>query len=327
MFYLVAGRTILIETFDDWSQRAVSEIFSGWFFTLAPPHVTSDADVTVRIQCCVDLPAIPSDLASFAITSGGVCFTDEAVYYLRFDDAVIVFKTDSVVQVDLWVRQPHGSSSSTFVQLLSHALSPALRRCGLFEIHSAGVIPPESNTAIMIAGASGSGKSTLTARLANSGWGYLSDDILLLTEERKELELRAFRRFFALTGDTLAAVNLPGVKSDSLSPKQRLMPQDHFSREPVQQAKPAAIVFPTITGQRQSQMKSITVRETMSKLLRLCPWASYDKPTSVQHLRVLGLLANTSNGFELLAGTDILNDSNLTTQMFFHIVDKAALVH
>jgi hypothetical protein len=57
--------------------------------------------------------------------------------------------------------------------------------------------------------------------------------------------------------------------------------------------------------------------------LRLCPWASYDKGTSVEHLRVLGRLANSSSGFDLLAGPDIMNDSHLTARMFFNITDKA----
>ena len=328
MFYLVAGRTIAIEASDDFPQRAVSEILSGWFFTLVPPHIASEPDAVVRIHCRLDPPAIPSDLSSFAITCGGVCSTDETTYYLTFDDAVVIFRSDSLVQVDLWIRQTYDSSSSAFVQLFSHALSPALRRCGLFEIHSAGVIPPGSNNAILIAGASGSGKSTLTTQLANSGWGYLSDDILLLTETREEVELHAFRRFFALTDETIAAVNLPAGTDLSLArPKQRVIPQDHFRCDPVRQAKPGAIIFPTITGQPQSQMKPITPAETMSRLLRLCPWASYDKPTSVSHLRLLGFLANNSRGFELLAGTDVLNDSDQTIQMFSNIVDKEVFLH
>ena len=316
MFYLVAGRTLLIEVFEELTQHAVAEVFSRWFFNLVPPHIPN---ATIRIHRAVDFPTIPLDLSSFEITCGGRCFTDERRYYLKFDDALVFFNTG--LQVDLWLSETCDCSSSSFVQLLSHALSPALRRCGVFEIHSAGVIPPESKSAIMIAGASGSGKSTLTTQLANLGWSYLSDDILLLTEVREELHLRAFRRFFALKGDTLAAVGLPNVEVTDL--KQRLIPQDHFNRAPLEQSTPGAIVFPTITSHGDSQMKALTASETMSRLLRLCPWASYDKWTSLEHLRILGRLANSTNGFELLAGTDILNDSNLTAQMFFNITGKA----
>ena len=320
MFYLVAGRIILIETYDEWTHRKVSEVFSGWFINLLPPHINTDANATIRIHSGVDLPNIPPDLKSFEITCGGRCFTNERQYYLKFDDALIVFGRHS--HVDFWIAKTDDRSSTPFVQLFSQALAPALRRSGVFEIHSAGVISPDSKSTIMIAGASGSGKSTLTAQLADLGWSYLSDDILLLTEVGEELELRGLRRFFALTSHTLAAVGLPGINGE-VNPKRRVIPEDHFSRAPLEQSKPAAIVFPTLTRQQTSQMSRLTASETMSRLLRLCPWASYDKGTSLEHLRLLGRLANSASGFELLAGTDILNDSKLTAQMFLNISDKA----
>jgi hypothetical protein len=91
----------------------------------------------------------------------------------------------------------------------------------------------------------------------------------------------------------------------------------------MEQSQPGAIVFPTVSGQSQSHLKLLTPAETMSRLLRLCPWASYDKGTSLEHLRMLGRLANGTRAFALSAGTDILNDSNLTAQIFFSITRKA----
>ena len=323
MSYLVAGRTILIEASDDWAHRTVSEVFAGWFFDSIPPDTSQHPNATIRIHCQADLPAVPSNLPGFAITTGGTCLTDEKSYYLVFTDALVVFGTGTEAKVDLWLTQANKPSSSRFVQLLSQALSPAFRRSGIFEIHSAAVIPPQSNSAIMIAGTSGSGKSTLTTQLASSGWDYLSDDILLLTAG-EELQLHGFRRFFALTNETLGAAGLTALKNSGVTnSKQRIIPQDHFSRPPIERATPGAIVFPTITGQGESQIKALSPAQTMSRVLRLCPWASYDKGTSVEHLRVLGCLANNLNGFDLLAGTDILNDSHLTARMFFKIASKA----
>ena len=166
MFYLVAGRIIVIEAFDEWTHRAVSEVFSGWFFDLVPPQITADANATIRIHSGVDLPTIPPDLKSFEITCDGRCYTDDRQYYLTFDHAMVVFGTDGADDVDFWLAKTYDHSSITFVQLLSQALAPALRRSGVFEIHSAGVISPESKSAIMIAGTSGSGKSTLTTSSA-----------------------------------------------------------------------------------------------------------------------------------------------------------------
>ena len=63
----------------------------------------------------------------------------------------------------------------------SFAVCAALRRFGIFELHSAGMVHPESEKVLLIIGPSGSGKSTLALQLAMAGWPYLSDDELLLS--------------------------------------------------------------------------------------------------------------------------------------------------
>ena len=144
------------------------------------------------------------------------------------------------------------------------------------------------------------------------------------SEITSEYLYRNRRQFFKAAASTLGAAGLATLKNSVVTSfKQRIIPQDHFSRPPIGRATPGAIVFPTITGQGESQIKALSPAQTMSRLLRLCPWASYDKGTSVEHLRVLGCLANNLNGFDLLAGTDILNDSHLTARMFFKIASKA----
>src|ERR1044072_9782555 len=114
MFYLVAGLIILIETYDEWTHRKVSEVFSGWFINLLPPHINTDANATIRIHSGVDLPNIPPDLKSFEITCGGRCFTNERQYYLKFDDALIVLSTHS--HVDFLIAKKQKKSANPFFQ-------------------------------------------------------------------------------------------------------------------------------------------------------------------------------------------------------------------
>lgn len=327
--YSVAGRTVLIEAHDGWSSRAVSELFAGWFLTKLPEQVTPVPDLTLRVRCGLTSPAIPPGLSSFVIAHGGTCHTDNDSYYLRFDDSLISFgsEKDARVAVDLWVDRPYELSSPNVAQLFSHALSPALRRCGIFEIHSAGVIASGGTKAIMIAGPSGSGKSTLTSQLALCGWGYLSDDILLLQICDEEIRVGAFRRFFALTHDTIAAVKLSRSELGEAvgTSKERVTPQDHFATNPIEQAVPGTVVFPTLTGERRSQLVRLTAAESMTRLLRLSPWASYDKPTSREHLQLLGRLANTTQAFDLLAGTDILHDPKLAADLIYNATVETTL--
>ena len=308
IYYTAAGRTIFIDACDDWSYQAISQVFAGWFLNPIHDKAEPQPDLTLRVRCGVPAPVVPVGLSRFEITNSGVCHTDNQSYYLKFDESLIVFGPGEANEVELWVDQPYDVSSRSVAQLISHALSPGLRRCGIFEIHSAAVIPPGDKQAILIAGPSGSGKSTLTSQLASCGWDYLSDDILLLLRDADEIRLNAFRRFFALTAETIAAVQLPQLtlKAGDLGVKARVTPEDHFQTSPVQQSTPHSIIFPGITSETQSKLVSLSPAGAMTRLLRLCPWASYDKPTSKEHLGVLGKLAHTVSAFDLLGGTDVL---------------------
>ena len=326
LFYSVAGRTVLINTYDDWSTTAVSRLLAGWFLTALPSQTQVSPAMSVSVRCGVAPPPVPVDYPHFEITNGGMCYTNNETYWVTFERSLIVFGGSRDSEVKLWVDQPYDIASYKVAQLLSHALSPALRRCNIFEIHSAGVTLPGGNDAIMIAGPSGCGKSTLTAQLASRGWGYLSDDILLLHETGQEIEARSFRRFFALTSDTMMAVKLTqSVSETSGGLKERIKPQEHFEKSPIECATPGTIIFPSITGALRSRANSLTAAESMRRLLRLCPWASYDKPTSAEHLRVLGKLANSTTSFELFAGRDILGDSKIAAEVVSGVVGEHAV--
>ena len=328
MLFSVAGRAILVKAHDDWSSEAVSQIFAGWFIHSLPDQPGLIPDATVAIHCGVSPPAPPDGLTSFDITNDGTCFTDHKTYYARFGESLVIFGPGSTDEVNLWVDQQYDFASTVTVQLLSHALSPALRRCGVFEIHSGAVIPVGHEDAIMIAGPSGSGKSTLTSKLAQCGWGYVSDDIVLLRDIEQRLEISAFRRFFALTGKTIAAAGLPQKQSSSsVLAKVRVQPEEHFEHAPVERATPASILFPTITHDERTRIVSLTSAEAMSRLLRLCPWSSFDHPTSKEHLRMLGKLANTTNAFDLFAGQDVLEHPHRAAEAIYDSIGAAALIH
>jgi hypothetical protein len=46
----------------------------------------------------------------------------------------------------------------------------------------------------------------------------------------------------------------------------------------------------------------------MAGLLRMCPWACYDRATTNDHLYLLADLAKQCVSFELSAGRDVLDD-------------------
>ena len=315
--YTVAGRRILIEAHDDWSAKAVADLFSGWFLNPLAVNGAASPNVTVEIRCGIPSPQIPDGLFEFDIPQDGICYTDGRTLYLDFNGSRVVIGPGLARDVQIWVKEQYDFGSKVFAQIISQGFSAALRRCGLFEFHSAGLVPPGHDKAVLIAGGSGSGKSTLTLQLAACGWGFLSDDTLLLEKCDRGIEVHALRKFFALTADTITAMRMPQLEPALAvgALKERVTPLDLFPQGQIQRSKPGAMFFPTISYEAESRVQKLTAAETMGRLLRLCPWAAYDKPTASEHLSVLGALVRNSAAFDLFAGTDLLEDQTLAARL------------
>lgn len=309
-FYSIAGRSILIETQDDWSGRAVSNLFSGSFLTQLSHNTTVDPDATVRINFGTPPPRVPEGLSQFRIPEGGVCHTDGQTFHFNFNGSQVLSSPRTARKVEVWIAERYELDSKILAQIVYQSFGVALRRCNLYEFHSAGAIPPGYDRALLVAGASGSGKTTLTLQLAACGWSYISDDKLLLHTGEHGIEVYPLRKTFALTPNTVSALQLSHLVPISGIPgvKERVSPQDLFQVDQVEKGRPGSIVFPILTHRTVSDLRRLSEAETMTRLLRLCPWAGYDKPTATNHLGVLAQLARECVAFELLAGTDLLED-------------------
>ena len=174
----------------------------------------------------------------------------------------------------------------------SFAVCAGLRRFGLFDLHSAGVVDPHDGKGVLIIGSSGSGKSTLAVQLASAGWSYLSDDELLLSLVDGAVEARGFRSFFATsTGEEF---------------KHCFEPDTVFGAPRTPQVLPGVVLFTRLNNQSESRMSKLTQAETMMRLIRACPWATYDTAVASANLEVLSALARQATGFDLAAGRDLL---------------------
>jgi hypothetical protein len=144
---------------------------------------------------------------------------------------------------------------------------------------------------VLIIGPSGSGKSTLTMQLVASGWSYLSDDELLLSLSDGIVEARGFRSFFAV--------------SDSGAQLKYCFEPDIVMR--TAHALPRALLFSRLNGKSRSDLNMLSQPETMTRLLRACPWATYDKSIAGANLDLLSALARQARGYDLSAGRDLLD--------------------
>lgn len=286
-FYSVAGRLLFIESLNLELRNLIVDLFAGWQLT---PVSLPDRSPDIQISfSCEALPQrIPRDLDRFEIADGGKCYTDGAGLYLELGGPVVHLENGGTVSVSFTELPRLGDP--LFGRAASFAVCAALRRFGLFDLHSAGVVEPQSGKAVLIVGPSGSGKSTLTLQLVQSGWSYLSDDELLLSLKDGAVEARGFRSFFAI-GEAGAQF------------KRCFEP---LGSNRVDHAYPGVLLFISLNGESRSQLNKLTQAETMMRLITACPWATYDRSVAGANLELLSALARQANGFDLSAGRDLL---------------------
>jgi hypothetical protein len=307
----IAGRFIFFEV-NGTTVPGLAELLAGYHCTAVRPRSCPEPDATIRLQT-EDIPFAVTGFERFEISGGGVGYTDGRTCVFDFEHARVLVHPGKTHQIDLLVRRELDVRRFEDLQVLNYAISTALRRCEVYEMHSGAVVEPQTGRGVLFAGASGSGKSTLTLQLVASGWQYLTDDVLLLKSVGGVMKAYPVRRAFAVTRSTVDAGGSRAREAFagadwSNGSKKSFLPQDFFPGTFSPNCEPHSIFFSTITEEDQSVVRPLTRSETMIQLIKLCPWSCYDPVTSVGHLQALSSLARQCAGFMLLAGRDLLRD-------------------
>jgi hypothetical protein len=288
-FYAVAGRLLFIQTFNNQLRNLIELLFAGWQLT---PVSLPDRSPDLRISFFYGdkQPAIPEHLNRFEIAQGGHCYTGDNELFLALQGALVHLRETQPVAVDVFVAEL--PKDPVLATMTSFAVCAGLRRFGMFDMHSAGVVEPRSDKGVLIVGPSGSGKSRLALELALAGWTYLSDDLLLLSLIDGVVQARGFRSFFAV--------------SNGAPLKHCFEPDVTMGLKRASQAPAGLMLFTSLNGLSESEVRKLTQAETMTRLIRACPWASYDSSITVANLEVLSALARQTVAFDLSAGRDLL---------------------
>jgi hypothetical protein len=294
-FYTVAGRFLFVQTNDSRLARLIDSLFAGWQLTPIA-SLEREPEIEIEFFCNEPGPDIPPELDHFEVAEGGRCYTAEGAYYLEFDNSLMRLGQGAPVRVNVWIRQVPKTVDAELARVTSFAVCAALRRFGLFELHSGAVVDPDSGRGVLIVGPSGSGKSTLTYQLANAGWPYLSDDEVVLSacEDGDEIEARGFRSFFALR-------DAAGAEFKNVFEPAEILSSTRASR-----VVPGCLLFTAISRNKQTHLRELSQTETMTRLIRACPWATYDAAIAGANLDLLSRLARQVIAFDLAAGTDLL---------------------
>ena len=325
--YAIAGRFVCVKAEDPESAEPFRRFFAGWHFARLEGVNAPGPDATIRVSVGAPPPP-PAGLESFETAGGGFCRTDGRTYVFERDGSA-VRAVGGGRGVEVWIGEGEASRErSALARLVFEATMVSLRRCGLFELHAAGVVEPRTGGGFLVVGPSGSGKSTLATQLASAGWQYLSDDALLLRGGDSGVEACALRREFAVTEQTVAAGVLEGFEELLKEPapfdplKRRFKPHTIFPEGFAESCAPRALFFPVITDEPASRARRLTQAETMRELLRMCPWACYDRPAAATHLGLLARLARQAAGFALRAGRDLLGDADYSSNYLRGLVGR-----
>jgi hypothetical protein len=312
--YRVAGQRLLVEAQDAWAADAAAALFADWYLEsegegLAEPALTP----AIVMRSAAPVPQVPDGLPVFAIAGGGTCHTDAGTSYIDIGGSIVVIGKPGLAEVEVWMNGPVALDAPALTRLVTYALSAALRRRRLFELHSAALVHPENGAGVLIIGPSGSGKSTQTVHLAAAGWPFLTDDVLLLREEAAGIQAWPLRRSFAVTSDTVAAsrflqarasFDLDAVQDDD---KRPFVPHGVFTAGFREHCVPGTLLFSGLSGDSRSRVSRLSPGEAMARLIRMSPWSCYDRTTAAGHLAVLSGLARQAKAYSLLAGTDLLD--------------------
>jgi hypothetical protein len=178
------------------------------------------------------------------------------------------------------------------------------RRYGL---HANGVVL--DGRGLLIVGVSGSGKSTLTVALVHAGCSYLSDDVVVLHEDRERVDALALRRGFALTLETLAAFpafNGAGTIGFDLDGRKRLVRLEKFFPDCfAARCQPQMLLFPQIERRERSVLSPIDETAALLALLPASAGIVYDRVAADRQMALLKRLVEQSRCYRLQLGQDV----------------------
>lgn len=336
-FYAVAGRSIYVESRNESAAAAFRSYFDGWHVERLTRASADAHDTSARIALYTneEPPRAPVSFEAFEVAGGGVCRTDGRTYFFEVDGSTVRVGSENPALVEVWIGSGGalnraGDGACASARVVFNASMTAMRRCGLYELHAAGAVEPETGAGLLFVGPSGSGKSTNATQLAAAGWQYLSDDTLLLCDAGARVEARALRRVFAVTKPTTATRALAGREEFLSAPahfdphKLRFEPESVFPGGFRESCAPRIVFFPTLTREPESFTRKLSQSEAMARLIRMCPWAGYDKPSARAHLGLLARLARQAEAHELCAGADLFGDPAHASAFFGALARGAA---
>ena len=228
-----------------------------------------------------------------------VYFADGDVLWIDVEDRIRVRATTAGAEVSV---RPVATGEQWLLSrpLFTIPLVEAVKRRGIFCLHASAAA--RGDRVLLLPGTSGAGKSTLAVALAQAGWGFLADDMVLARDQdglrvygfpdEVDLSPRSIGWFPALT---------PAAGPGDGWPKHRVRLED-TGWEHVAGGTPRAIAFPAPGPGETTDIAPVAEGDA---LLELAPNVLLTEPASSQaHLDTLAELVRDVPAHRLATGRD-----------------------
>jgi hypothetical protein len=261
-------------------------------------------------------------------------FVSSSLRVLKDGDFCYLISGDSLFQLDLKNSTGIGSLDSNFWRsplkckqdFLMLSILWLIRPHGLYALHANGLVkavrPFDNSTlrlgsgltaqgsaqnevGVLIVGNSGSGKSTLALSLIRQGWGYLSDDVTLISENLDGIEAIAFLKGFSF--DSNLANRYPELnKPSSFNGQKRFLDINSIYPDGfLPCCLPRILIFPKIASRGKSQIIPIDRAKALILLAENSGGIMVDKKMVIKQMEVLRRLVYQTASYQLLAGRDL----------------------
>ncbi|GAC1400342.1 MAG: hypothetical protein NVSMB49_12420 [Ktedonobacteraceae bacterium] len=213
---------------------------------------------------------------------------------------------------------------STFLRryVLLLALGTLVRSYGFEPCHAAAISAPwDRQQGMLILGNSGSGKTTLSLGCASIGCGLLGDDLLTLRQDEQHM-VSAYSIFPEVS------VRSASIQLWSTLSFLQTYPVDTRDKRycSIEAIRPGAtnrsttihcIVFPFLTGNRESTLIPLSKARTLQTLVQLCISREGMYPRTQEQLFLLcSLLAEQASGYQCMIARGDLSSPYLVCSLF-----------
>jgi len=161
-------------------------------------------------------------------------------------------------------------------------------------VHAAAVVAPDGH-AWLLAGDARSGKSTTCATLASAGWGYVSDDQVVLAARPDGVEVEGWLRPFHL--DRNGEGGEPTGERREVTPAELGLPAWRRT------ARLAGVILPVVAAREATVLTPVPAADALAGLVRQSPWLLACRDAAPTVLALLGR-AVERGAFSLRLGRD-----------------------